>query len=88
MIVITDAAWNDPKLWGAKAIADFATVSIDTVYRWERLPDCPITKPGGRYFALKTALAQWMVTKDARSCKVLPDNSRSCVVDETGRGTA
>jgi hypothetical protein len=57
------AAWRDGKLWGATAIAKFATVSEDTVYRWEKLPDCPISKPAGRYFTTKGELMAWLRNK-------------------------
>lgn len=51
------------RLWGAPEIAQFAGVSDDTVRRWERIPDCPIYKPGGRYFSTRTALLSWMTKK-------------------------
>jgi hypothetical protein len=91
-VIITDASWRIERIWGAAAIAKFAGVSVDTIYRWERIEDCPITRPGGRYFSMRTPLAKWMLTKPmqglARSCKVLPDKSRSYPVDEAGRETA
>lgn len=87
-VMVTDKSWRDQKLWGAKAIADFAEVSVDTVYRWEQLPDCPVSKPGGRYFALRTALSRWMLSKAARSCENVPDISRSCGVDRSGGSAA
>ena len=68
-------------LWGATAIARFAGVSVETVYRWERLQDCPVTKPGGRYFAFRSALMTWLTTKDGRVCQTLPDKPVSCGVD-------
>ncbi|MBL8570952.1 MAG: helix-turn-helix domain-containing protein [Phreatobacter sp.] len=48
------------RLWGAKAIADFAGVSEATVYRWAAGDDCPISKPRGRYMAMRTELDRWL----------------------------
>jgi hypothetical protein len=72
---------TEGKLWGATAIARFAGVSVETVYRWERLQDCPVTKPGGRYFAFRSALMTWLTAKDARLCQISPDKPVSCGVD-------
>jgi hypothetical protein len=47
-------------LWGATVIAKFAGVSVETVYRWALLPDCPISQPGGRYFCIKSELVIWL----------------------------
>lgn len=49
--------------WGAKTIGRLAGVCEHTVYRWERLPDCPITKVNGRYFVLKSLLIRWLTEK-------------------------
>lgn len=49
--------------WGAKAIGALVGVSVHTIYRWERLRDCPITKVNGRYFVLKSALMRWVLSK-------------------------
>ena len=62
-LIITDRSWSVERIWGASEIAKFAGVSVDTVYRWETLPDCPITKTAGRYFALKTPLVNWICEK-------------------------
>lgn len=48
------------RLWGAKSIADFAGVSEATVYRWASLGGCPISKPRGRYMAMRTELDRWL----------------------------
>jgi hypothetical protein len=53
------------RLWGATEIAKFSGVSEDTVRRWSLLPDCPISKPSGRYFCTRTALMQWLTNKPA-----------------------
>ena len=53
------------RLWGATEIANFAGVSEDTVRRWSCLTNCPIAKPGGRYFVTRTALLQWLTAKAA-----------------------
>jgi hypothetical protein len=47
-------------LWGATVIARFAGVSVETVYRWATLPDCPVSQPGGRYFCMKADLLAWL----------------------------
>jgi hypothetical protein len=54
------------RLWGAEAIARFAGVSVATVYRWQELDECPITKRGGRYFSTRSALSGWLMPEDAR----------------------
>lgn len=51
------------KLWGAETIAGFLGVSAHTVYELAKDPDCPIFKPGGRYFAVKSELSSWLRTK-------------------------
>lgn len=53
------------KLWGAETIAAFLGVSADTVYKLAKDPGCPISKPGGRYFAFKSELVIWLRTKPA-----------------------
>lgn len=52
-------------LWGLDRIARFAAVSGDVVKKWERLADSPVSKPGGRYFCLKSELLRWLRTKRA-----------------------
>ncbi len=58
---ITD--WRGGKLWGAAAIAKFAGVSEDTIPAWAKIPGCPITKCGGRFFVTRGAMQSWMTTK-------------------------
>ena len=52
----------DRKLWGLPAIAGVLGVSVDTARRWANDPDCsaPITRPGGRYFAVRSELVAWL----------------------------
>lgn len=50
----------DRPLWGLKAIANVADVSIDTVRRWYRSTDAPISRPGGRYFSTHWAIIGWL----------------------------
>jgi len=50
----------DRQLWGLPEIARVAGVSIDTVRRWHRKTDAPISKPGGRYYSTKSALKNWL----------------------------
>lgn len=50
----------DRCLWGLPQIAQAAGVSVDTVRRWHRNTDAPISKPGGRYFSQRTALIRWL----------------------------
>lgn len=54
------------KIWGASAIAGYLGVSVDTVYRLAQEPDCPITRPSGRYFAYQRELNAWLRTKPDR----------------------
>jgi hypothetical protein len=51
------------KLWGAPAIAAALGVSVATVYRLARRPDCPIYQPDGRYYASRHELDLWLHTK-------------------------
>ena len=50
------------KLWGLPAIAQVLGVSVDTARRWAKDParHLPVTRPGGRYFATRTELMQWL----------------------------
>lgn len=50
------------KLWGAPAIAQALGVSVATVYRFALDPACPIYRPGGRYFAYRSELENWLRT--------------------------
>jgi hypothetical protein len=59
------AAWRAGKLWGASMIAAFLGVSESWVYDLAKDPNCPIYKPSGRYFALKSELIEWLRTKPA-----------------------
>lgn len=60
-------AWRAGKLWGSAAIAKFAGVSESTIVRWAKIPDCPITLCGGRYFVLRVDIILWMTSKSAHS---------------------
>lgn len=48
------------RLWGAPAIAAALGVSVATVYRFALETDCPIYRPGGRYFAYRAELESWL----------------------------
>jgi len=48
------------KLWGAPSIAAALGVSVSTVYRFALETDCPIHRPGGRYFAYRSELENWL----------------------------
>lgn len=48
------------RLWGAPAIAQALGVSVATVYRFAAETDCPIYRPGGRYFAYRSELENWL----------------------------
>ncbi|MGB3831208.1 MAG: helix-turn-helix domain-containing protein [Mesorhizobium sp.] len=64
MTEITPALMRKPeKLWGAPAIAAALGVSVDTIYTLAKREDCPIYRPGGRYFAMRSDLEKWMRTK-------------------------
>ena len=58
-ILVTPRSLAAERLWGASAIAEFAGVSVDTVYLWYRR-GAPIFKPSGQYFALRSELFRWM----------------------------
>lgn len=53
----------DRPLWGLPAIARAAGVSVDTARRWHQATDAPISKPGGRHFAWKRELLNWLTAK-------------------------
>lgn len=50
------------KVWGLQGIASVLGVSIDTARRWANSPkiDVPITRPAGRYFAMRSELLEWL----------------------------
>lgn len=50
----------DRHLWGLPEIARVAGVSIDTVRRWHRDTNAPITRPGGRYYSTRAAMTSWL----------------------------
>lgn len=50
----------DRALWGLPEIANAARVSVDTVRRWHKGTQAPISKPGGRYFAMRGELMAWL----------------------------
>lgn len=59
-----DALTRKPeKLWGAPAIARALGVSVDTVYRFTTETNCPIYRPGARYFAYRSELEAWLRSK-------------------------
>jgi hypothetical protein len=63
----TDMLVRPHILWGAKEIGAFAGgVSAVTVYSWERLPDCPVTKVNGRYCVDASLLLAWLTRKIPR----------------------
>ncbi len=62
-IQIKDIDLPKEALWGARAIAQFLRVSVDSVYDLARDPACPIHKPSGRYFAMRSELMRWLRTK-------------------------
>lgn len=63
---------HDDALWGAKAIAGFAGVSVDTVYAWASDPESPVYKPRGRYFAERSAMRMWLRSKPMKT-QISPD---------------
>ena len=71
------AAWRDGRLWGKPAIAKFAGVSIDTVARWSTIPGCPISRPGGTYFAVRGELELWLRSKQPVDAAITNDYPRS-----------
>lgn len=56
-------------LWGAKAIAQFISRSVDVVYEMAEDPNAPVYKPGGRYYSTKTELRCWLRTKPTKKNK-------------------
>ncbi len=63
---------QDDALWGAKSIASFAGVGVDTIYAWALDPDVPVYKPGGRYFAIRSELLTWLRSKPTKT-QISPD---------------
>lgn len=59
-VVITDLNLSREALWSAKAIASFLGCSVESVYRWAEMPDVPVYRRGGNYFALKSELWAWL----------------------------
>lgn len=57
---LDDVLEPDRQLWGLPEIAQAAGVSIDTVRRWYRGTDAPISKPGGRYYSTRNAMRGWL----------------------------
>ncbi|WP_174800978.1 DNA-binding protein [Martelella limonii] len=54
-------------LWGAQAIADFMGTSADYVRKLSTTDDeCPIRIRGGRYYATRTEIAEWLRPKEER----------------------
>jgi excisionase family DNA binding protein len=58
--IVSPNVGRPEKLWGAPAIAAALGVSVATVYRFASETDCPITRPGGRYFAYRSELENWL----------------------------
>lgn len=48
------------KIWGAPAIAQALGLSVATIYRLADAGECPIYRPGGRYFAYRSELENWL----------------------------
>ena len=59
------------KLWGLPAIAQALGVSVDTTRRWVNNPArrLPVTRPGGRYFAVWAELLEWLRRVDSSCSK-------------------
>lgn len=59
-------AEGDRKLWGLPAIAQVMGCCIDRARRLANDPasGAPISKPGGRYFAVRSELLGWMRGKN------------------------
>lgn len=75
-IKITELSLRDEAMWGAQNIARLARVSVDTVYEWAKIPDCPIWQPDGkRYFILKSQFMRWLCTKKRPAPQHLPDSA-------------
>lgn len=53
---------GDRKLWGLEQIAACLGVSKDTARKWANDPQsgCPISRPGGQYFAFRSQLMTWL----------------------------
>ena len=73
-IKITEINLREEAMWGARNIARMARVSVDRVYDWAKLPDCPIYQPDGKqYFVLKSELMRWLRRKKSASLPHLPE---------------
>jgi hypothetical protein len=77
------AAARPELLWGLPSIARAMGVSIDTARRLARNPgkNAPIYCPGGRYFALRSELVDWMKQRVPRGH--LLEGSRLLVCEES-----
>lgn len=59
-----DAVTAGPeKIWGQEAIAKAIGKSVASVRRYADRPDVPIYRPGGKYFALRSELNEWLRSK-------------------------
>lgn len=63
-IKLNEINLREEAVWGAARIAFLASCSVDFVYTMANDPTCPISKPGGRYFTLKTPFIRWLTAKN------------------------
>jgi hypothetical protein len=72
-IKINEMKLREEAMWGAKNIAHFACVSVDRVYEWAKLPDCPIYQPDGKvYLIYKSEFIRWIRRKKSVIVQQLP----------------
>ncbi len=62
-IKLNEINLREESVWGARNIAYLAGCSVDFIYTMANDPDCPISKPGGRYFTLKTPFIRYLTAK-------------------------
>ena len=72
-ITINEMKLREEAMWGAKNIAHFASVSVDRVYDWAKIPDCPIYQPDGKvYLIYKSEFIRWIRRKKPVAIPYLP----------------
>lgn len=73
-IKLNEINLREEALWGARNIAKMARVSVDRVYDWAKIPDCPIFQPDGKqYFVIKSEFMRWLRRKKGAPLPHLPD---------------
>lgn len=64
---VSDLDLHTQAIWGLKNLAKFMGCSVDRVRTMAKDPTCPISRPGGQWFALKDELWAWMRLKPSKA---------------------